>query len=80
MVWLKIDSLADASLSKYDTTIQEDLDLLEKDDQEKSLTQNERNSVILRSGEKKILHFLKDAAKDIRRLARFRQDTAKFEF
>ena len=69
-VWLKIDSLVEVSLSKYDTTYQEDLDLLEKDDQEKFLTNNQRKCILLRSGEKKILHFLKDAATIFARLTK----------
>lgn len=69
-VWLKIDSLVDASLAKYDTTYQEDLDVLAKDDQEKCLTYNQRNCILFRSGEKKILHFLKDAATTFGRLTK----------
>ena len=69
-VWRKIDSLVDASLSKYDTTYQEDLDVLKKDDKEKCLTYNQRNCILFTSGEKKILHFLKDTAKVFARLTK----------
>jgi len=37
--------LVDESLGKYDTTFQEDLDILKKDDEKKFLTYNERNCV-----------------------------------
>ena len=67
-VWLKIDSLADEALSKYDTTYQEDLDLLEKVYSKHVLTYNERNCVLFRSGEKKILLSLKEKAKVFARL------------
>lgn len=78
-VWRRIDSLVDASLAKYETTYQEDLDLLAKDDQEKCLTYNQRNCVLFRSGEKKILHFLKDAATTFARLTKMSQKDAKKE-
>ena len=69
-VWLRIDALVDASLAKYETTYQEDLDLLAKDEQEKCLTYNQRNCILFRSGEKKILHFLKEAAAIFARLTK----------
>lgn len=52
-------------LNGYPTTYQEDLDRLEKDDKEHNLTSNERNCILFIKGEKKILHFLVDAAERI---------------
>lgn len=57
-VWLRIAKLATESLKKYDTTLQEDNEILEKDDKEKTLTYNERNCILYRHGEKIILDFL----------------------
>jgi hypothetical protein len=42
-------------LKKYPTTYEQDLDILKEDDEKKTLTRNQRNCVMFRSGEKKIL-------------------------
>ena len=55
------------------------MDVLVKDETEKCLTYNQRNMVLFRSGEKKILHFLKDAAKIFARLTMMTQKDAKKE-
>ena len=57
--WFKIKNLMEESLDKYPTTLSQDYDILKSD---KSLTYNTRNCVLLRVGEKKILHFMKDTA------------------
>ena len=64
-VWNKVISLVETSLSKYDTDLEVDNGLLEQDDNEHMLSSNERNCLLYRIGEKKILHFLKDAATNI---------------
>ena len=46
--------MAEEAYSKYDTTYEEDLEILKRED----LTFNQRNSVLFRSGEKEILLFL----------------------
>ena len=46
------------------------MDVLAKDDVEKCLTYNQRNCILFTSGEKKILHFLKDAAATFGRLTK----------
>ena len=61
-VWLRIAKLVTDSLSRYGTSLKEDLELLEKDDTEKTLTYNQRNCILYRSGEKTILEFLKTCA------------------
>ena len=63
--WKKITLTCQQAIDKYPTTYEEDLKLLEEDDMEKKLTQNQRNCVLYRSGEKKILHFLIDTAEKI---------------
>ena len=48
------------ALARYPTTLKEDMAILEKDDKkEETLTYNQRNCVLYRSGEKEILEFLK---------------------
>lgn len=52
-------------LEQYPTSLEEDLDILTKDDEgngPEPLTENHRNAVLMRSGEKKILHYLIDTA------------------
>jgi histone-lysine N-methyltransferase SETD3 len=50
-----LDKLMKAHLDKYPTTIEEDLYILKKENL--SLTYNQRNCLLMRIGEKKILHF-----------------------
>jgi hypothetical protein len=59
--WTKICEVAQNQLDKYPTSYEEDEKVLEDD----SLTQNQRNCVLYRFGEKKILHFLIDTSKKI---------------
>lgn len=61
-VWQKVKETAIFAMKQYPESYQFDLDLLEKDDKEKQLTNNQRSCVLYRSGEKKILKFLIDAA------------------
>ena len=52
-------------LSEYPQTYEEDMELLEKDQEGKGpepLSENHRNAVLMRSGEKKILKFLMETA------------------
>ena len=52
-------------MEQYPTGLEEDLDILAKDDEgngPEPLTENQRNSVLMRSGEKKILHYLIETA------------------
>ena len=53
-VFLSIKSLCQVALDKYPNSLEKDYELLKLD----SLTFNERNCVLFRSGEKEILHFL----------------------
>lgn len=78
-VWLMIDSLVDQFLSIYDTTYQQDLELIEKDDKKKCLDRNQRNYILDRADEKKILLFLKDKAKVFAGLTKLSQEDAKKE-
>lgn len=67
--WRKIHQIATEALSKYPTTLEEDKALLAKEDaaakEEKTLTYNTRNCVLLRVGEKKILHYLLETATNL---------------
>jgi AAA+ ATPase superfamily predicted ATPase len=52
-------------LKGYPTTLDEDLELIEKDAEghgPNPLTESQRNSVLMRSGEKKVLKYLSDTA------------------
>ncbi len=61
----KIKEIAIEAYEKYPHSLEEDLEILAADDSgEKSLTFNERNCVLYRSGEKKILRFLIKMAED----------------
>ena len=57
--WQYIAKLCDLTLERYPTTLEEDIELLESDDISSFLGHNKRNCVLLRKGEKEILHFLK---------------------
>ena len=65
--WKLISSACDKNLSRYPTTLQEDIELLAKDDQEPSLGFNIRNCILYRKGEKDILHYLKDCCDKIQK-------------
>ena len=58
----KLVSVCLSMLCNYSTSYKEDLELLEKDSKDHLLSVNERNCVKLRSGEKRILHFMIDNA------------------
>lgn len=48
-------------LRGYPTTLEEDLDMIIKDDEGRGpepMTENKRNAVLMRSGEKKVLKYL----------------------
>lgn len=71
--WRKIHQIATDALAKYPTSLEEDKALLVKEDAleqaERSLTYNTRNCVLLRVGEKKILHYLLDTATNLVEIA-----------
>ena len=45
-------------MKKYPETLEEDRTLIAEDDQNNSLTRNQRNCILYRMGEKKILKYL----------------------
>lgn len=63
-----IYEICEIQCGKYDTSFEQDLELLAVDDKEKQFTQNERSCILFRSGEKKILKFLMEASVKIRHL------------
>jgi histone-lysine N-methyltransferase SETD3 len=71
--WRKIHQIATDALAKYPTTLDEDKALLAKEadlkQEERTLTYNTRNCVLLRVGEKKILHYLLDTATNLVEMA-----------
>ena len=71
--WFRIKNLMEESLGKYPTTLSQDYEILKTD---KTLTYNTRNCVLLRVGEKKILHFLKDTAEILLEMSKMDRKTA----
>ena len=53
-VFIAIKQMCQGALDKYPHTLEQDYELLK----DESLTFNQRNCVLFRSGEKEILHFL----------------------
>ena len=54
-VWQRFYQRVRDFLPRYPTTLQDDLDMLERDKKENNLTVNERNIIILRATEKQLL-------------------------
>ena len=73
-VWLRIKEMAQEGLSRYPTTYEEDMAILGKKD---TLSQNELNCVLFRSGEKEILIFLIELADFITNLLSMKFKDAK---
>lgn len=61
-VWTSIHRLVSEYLSRFPTTLEEDLEILRDEDCCNKLTSNERNCVVFRVGEKKILRNLLDVS------------------
>ena len=57
--------------------MQEDVDILAKNCEENNLTFNEKNCVIIRKGEKEILHYMVSCADKVSELAKLTVDEAK---
>jgi len=51
--WMRLHSETVVALSRYQTTLDQDTELLKSDE---TLTYNQRNCILLRIGEKEILH------------------------
>ena len=66
--WRHISQIANESLNKYPTTIQDDNKILEEDDKKPSLGKNKRNCVLFRKIEKEIFHYLRDCARKVESL------------
>ena len=77
-VWDLINKVCDNALKAYSTTLEEDIEILKKDDEDGGqLGFNKRNCVLYRKGEKVILHFLKDCADRVFKLIKMSQKDAK---
>ena len=61
-VWTYLENTIDQALAKYPTTLKEDLQLLNEDIKEKKLSTNERNCLLFRKDEKKVLTFIKNCS------------------
>ena len=79
-VWQAVTNVCLNQFKCYETTQQQDLEILETNMfNGVELTQNQRCGVLYRSGEKKILHFLMDAAENISKLFLMNLKNAKRE-
>lgn len=67
------------SLAKYDTDYQTDTDLLAQNEKDNKLSDNVRNCLLYRHGEKKILQFLLETANRILTLIPLSYKDAKRE-
>ena len=77
-VWDLIDKVCDHALNAYETTLEEDIKILNDDDADGGkLGFNKRNCVMYRKGEKVILHFLKDCAARVLRLTKMTAKEAR---
>ena len=72
-VWERIKIMAEEYLSRYPNTLEEDMQILERD----NLTFNERNCTLFRAGEKEILIFLIDMADYVLRVLEMKFKDAK---
>ena len=61
-VWKTVGQLAQEALSKYSTSAEQDYDLLQKDREEGTLSNNERNCIKFRQNEKITLDILSSAS------------------
>lgn len=55
-VWNRLYQRVKDILPKYPTSLEQDLEILQKDKAEQHLTVNERNIIVLRVSEKRIIH------------------------
>ena len=67
--WYLILWTVEDALRMYPTTLQEDLEILEKDEQDPKLTYNEKNCILLRRNDKIVLESVKETAFNILELA-----------
>ena len=77
--WKLISKVADEALAQYPTTLEEDVQILAKDNAEHSLAQNKRNCVLYRKMDKEVLYFLKDSAQKVAELMTMTAKDAKKE-
>ena len=80
LAWKKIHQIANLALARYPTSLKDDKALLAKEDRlendKRTLTYNTRNCVLLRVGEKKILHYLVETATNLIELSKMNRKGA----
>ena len=64
-MWELFERNIDECLSKYSTSLEEDIAILEADDQQNTLGFNKRNCVTYRKMDKLLLHQWKDTANKV---------------
>ena len=75
--WLYIKQFTQQTLTKYPNTLQEDIEIVKKDEAENNLTFNEKNCVLIRKGEKEILEYLVSCADKAAELGKLTFSEAK---
>jgi len=75
--WNLIKETAQQDLDKFPNSLQDDIDLLAKDDEDHNLTFNKRNCIIYRKGEKELLHYIILSAQKVDELSKLTQEQAK---
>jgi histone-lysine N-methyltransferase SETD3 len=58
----ELDKIVTSCLNEYETTLEKDIEILQSDDKERFLSNNQKNCLLMRIGEKKILFFFKSFA------------------
>ena len=74
--WIRIENIVKAALSLYPTSVEEDMNILERESQHDSLPQSLKNCIVYRRSEKAILDFLQDCAKKVQILSRMNTSEA----
>ena len=79
-MWRHIDKVCDEALKRYPTTLEEDIELLRRDQENAgALSYNKRNCILYRKSEKEVLYFFKDCASKVEKLAKMTEKEARAE-
>jgi len=73
LVWVFLKDLCLEKLPLYQTTLEQDIEILKQDD----ITFNKRNCVLIRKGEKEILHYFIFCADTAVQLSKLSKKEAK---
>ena len=77
--WKHIAKVCRAARSKYPTTYEEDVEILERDRKKKKLGVAKTNCILYRKGEKVILNYLIECAEKVERVVEMTAEEAREE-